>query len=198
MTAPTTYPSRRKGRNSMWPRLSAVLGFAAVAIVLAIAPAAAGQSSQQLEMYTLRGNPEKIARATEGVELAGVQRTASGITAGAVLTPEQRAKVAASGRGQADAQPEGPDRHPAGRTPSGRRLQRLPVLGRAGRHPRRALPARAPQPEARKARGPRRDVPGSRADRAEGDEGATRNRRIATGGSRTRRTSTRASGSASR
>jgi Zinc carboxypeptidase/Immune inhibitor A-like, MAM domain len=81
----------------MWPRLSAVLGFAAVAIVLAIAPAAAGQSSQQLEMYTLRGNPEKIARATEGVELAGVQRTASGITAGAVLTPDQRAKVAASG-----------------------------------------------------------------------------------------------------
>ena len=81
----------------MGPRLSAVLGLAATAIVLAIAPAAAGQSSQQLEMYTLRGNPEKIARATEGVELAGVQRTASGITAGAVLTPDQRAKVAASG-----------------------------------------------------------------------------------------------------
>jgi murein tripeptide amidase MpaA len=78
----------------MWPRLSAMLGFAAVAIALAIAPAAAGQD---LEMYTLKGKAEKIARATEGVELVDVQQTATGITAEAVLTASQRAKVAASG-----------------------------------------------------------------------------------------------------
>jgi hypothetical protein len=81
----------------MWPRLSAMLGLAAVAVALAIAPAAAGQGREKLEMYTLEGRADKIAQATEGVELAGVQQTASGIRADAVLTASQRAKLAASG-----------------------------------------------------------------------------------------------------
>jgi hypothetical protein len=48
-------------------------------------------------MYTLEGPAEEIAQATEGVELADPQQTASGLRAHAVLTSDQRAKLAASG-----------------------------------------------------------------------------------------------------
>jgi hypothetical protein len=81
----------------MWSRWSAVVGLAAVAIALAIAPAAAGKGREKLEMYTLEGGADKIAQAVGGVELAGVRQTASGLTADAVLTQDQRAKLAASG-----------------------------------------------------------------------------------------------------
>ena len=81
----------------MWPRLSAVLGFSAVAIVLAIAPAAAGKGRSMLEQYTVKGDAAKIAKAIGGVELADVQQTRSGIKAAAVLTASQRAKLAATG-----------------------------------------------------------------------------------------------------
>ena len=81
----------------MWPRLSAVLGFSAVAIVLAIAPAAAGQGRSMFEQYTVKGDAAKIAKAIGGVELADVQQTRSGIKAAAVLTASQRAKLAATG-----------------------------------------------------------------------------------------------------
>ncbi|MDP9143905.1 MAG: M14 family metallopeptidase [Actinomycetota bacterium] len=64
---------------------------------MAIAPAAAGQTREKLEMYALQGSAAKIARATGGVELAGVQHTRRGIRADAVLTRSQRAKLAASG-----------------------------------------------------------------------------------------------------
>jgi hypothetical protein len=50
-----------------------------------------------LEEYTVEGNEDDIAKAIGGVELAGVQRTQSGIRADAVLTQSQRAKLAASG-----------------------------------------------------------------------------------------------------
>ena len=48
-------------------------------------------------MYTLKGSASKIARATQGVELAGVRYTRRGIRADAVLTQSQRAKLVASG-----------------------------------------------------------------------------------------------------
>ncbi len=48
-------------------------------------------------MYTLHGSASKIARATQGVELAGVRYTRRGIRADAVLTQSQRAKLVASG-----------------------------------------------------------------------------------------------------
>jgi hypothetical protein len=81
----------------MWSRLSAMVVLAAAAIALAIAPAAAGKEREKLEMYTLEGGADKIAQAVGGVELAGVRQTASGLTADAVLTQDQRAKLAASG-----------------------------------------------------------------------------------------------------
>jgi hypothetical protein len=81
----------------MGSRRSTVVGLAAVAIALAVAPAAAGKGREKLEMYTLEGNADRIAEAAGGVELAGVQQTASGLKADAVLTAHQRAKVAAAG-----------------------------------------------------------------------------------------------------
>jgi Zinc carboxypeptidase len=81
----------------MRSRVSAVVGFAVFAIALAIAPVAAGQDRPTLQEYTLEGRADKIAEAVGGAELAGVQQTASGIRADAVLTQSQRAKVAASG-----------------------------------------------------------------------------------------------------
>ncbi len=74
---------------------SAVL--AAVALALAIAPTAAGQGRERLEMYTLKGRPDKIAKAAGGVELAGKRQTRTGIKADAVLTADQRAKLQAAG-----------------------------------------------------------------------------------------------------
>jgi Zinc carboxypeptidase/Immune inhibitor A-like, MAM domain len=74
-----------------------MLGIAAVAIALSIAPVAAGQGRPSLEEYTLKGSAEKIAQAVGGVELAGVEQTRSGLKADAVLTASQRAKLAASG-----------------------------------------------------------------------------------------------------
>src|SRR5215208_2935088 len=68
---------RRKGR-SMRSRVSGV-SLAVVAIVLATAPVASGQETPMLEEYTVEGSEDQIAEAVGGVELAGVQRTQSGI-----------------------------------------------------------------------------------------------------------------------
>jgi len=76
-------------------RASAV--FAAFAIGLVIAPAAAGQDRDPLQMYTLQGRADKIAKAAGGVELAGQRQTATGLQAEAVLTRDQVAKLRASG-----------------------------------------------------------------------------------------------------
>ena len=86
------------------------------------------------------------------------------------------ARAACQGRrerreGQADAQQERPDSHPAGAASGRRRLQRLPLVGRARRHPRRAVRDRAGQPADRQARGPRADAPGPRDHRPEGHRG---------------------------
>ena len=78
-------------------RVGTSAGLAAIAIALVIAPAAVGQSSQRLEMYTLKGRPDKIAKAAAGVELAGKRQTRTGIKADAVLTAGQRAKLEAAG-----------------------------------------------------------------------------------------------------
>ena len=81
----------------MWSRFVVLAALAAAAIALAIAPAAAGQGREKLEMYTVTGNAGKIARATQGLELAGLRYTRRGIRADVVLTNAQRAKLAASG-----------------------------------------------------------------------------------------------------
>jgi hypothetical protein len=78
-------------------RRSAMFGLAIFAAVLAVAPVASAKTRAQLEMYTLEGSAGSIAQAAGGVELAGVQQTASGIRADAVLTESQRDKVAAAG-----------------------------------------------------------------------------------------------------
>ena len=78
-------------------RLTALVGSVATSLVLLAAPAAWGQGRDGLEMYTLQGPADKVAEATQGVELAGVRADASGIKAEAVLTRGQRAKLAASG-----------------------------------------------------------------------------------------------------
>jgi hypothetical protein len=75
-------------------RISAVVGFVAVAI--ALAPAGA-QGRDALQMYTLKGNAGKISKAASGVELVDVRQTASGIKADAVLTSAEHSKLAASG-----------------------------------------------------------------------------------------------------
>jgi Zinc carboxypeptidase/Immune inhibitor A peptidase M6 len=81
----------------MWSRFVVLAGLAAAAIALTIAPAAAGQGRQKHDMYTVTGNAGKIARATQGLELAGLRYTRRGIRADVVLTNAQRAKLAASG-----------------------------------------------------------------------------------------------------
>jgi Zinc carboxypeptidase len=81
----------------MWSRFGALVGLAAVAITLVIAPTAAGQRRERLEMYTLQGSADEITRATQGTELAGLRYTRRGIRADAVLTRSQRAKLVASG-----------------------------------------------------------------------------------------------------
>jgi hypothetical protein len=81
----------------MWGRTGVRAVLAAVAIGFTIAPAAEAGRRNQLEMYTLRGSATTIGKLTAGVELAGVRRTASGLRAKAVLTADQRAKLAAAG-----------------------------------------------------------------------------------------------------
>ncbi len=81
----------------MCSRAGVRVGLAAVAITLMIAPASAAKGREKLEMYTLRGSAATIGELTAGVELAGVRRTASGVKADAVLTQDQRAKLAAAG-----------------------------------------------------------------------------------------------------
>ena len=124
-------------------RRSAMCGLATFAIALAVTPAASGQGSARLEMYTLEGSAAGIADAAGGVELAGVEQTASGIRAEAVLTDAPAREGGGCGReGEADAQQEGPDGDRAGRRPGGRRVRGLALVGRARRHPGRALRGR--------------------------------------------------------
>jgi Zinc carboxypeptidase/Immune inhibitor A peptidase M6 len=68
-----------------------------VLLALLASPAAGGQGRERLKMYTVRGAATEIAQATQGVELAGVERTARGIRAEAVLTRDQVSKLRASG-----------------------------------------------------------------------------------------------------
>jgi hypothetical protein len=70
------------------------LGLAVLAIGL---PASAIAKTGRVEMYTLVGDPGKIAKATQGVELAGQRQTAAGFKANAVLTGGQVSKLRAAG-----------------------------------------------------------------------------------------------------
>jgi zinc carboxypeptidase/immune inhibitor InhA-like protein len=78
-------------------RLTALVGSVAVSLVLLAAPAALGQGRDGFQMYTVQGPAAEIAEATQGVELAGVEQTASGTKAEAVLTRGQVSKLRASG-----------------------------------------------------------------------------------------------------
>jgi hypothetical protein len=80
----------------MWSRVGASVAFAMVAVALVIAPAATAQGSG-LEMYTLKGRADKIAKGASGVELAGQRQTRTGIKAQAVLTSSEVSKLRASG-----------------------------------------------------------------------------------------------------
>src|SRR4051812_39512571 len=75
------------------------VGVALGLVVLAVSfPAAAGaKGGTRLETYTLEGDAAAVAKATQGVELAGLRRTAAGIRADAVLTADQRSKAQALG-----------------------------------------------------------------------------------------------------
>ena len=153
----------------MYSRAGVRAGLAAAAIALMIAPAAAAKG---LEMYTLRGSAATIGELTAGVELAGVRQTRRGLRADAVLTSAQRAKLVAAGvKVRLKRNAKGQTVSRAGRAAGSGRLRGLPLVGRAGRHPRRALPRRGAQPAARQARGLGQDAPGSRADRAEAHPG---------------------------
>ena len=77
--------------------IGSVVGLILIAAALVIAPAAAAKDGVQLEMYSVSGDAGAIAEGSAGAELAAVERTADGITAEAVLTDAQRAKLAASG-----------------------------------------------------------------------------------------------------
>ncbi len=68
---------------------------AVAASALLIVPGTA--SAAGLEAYTLEGSDDKIAKATDGLELAGTRRTSKGVRTHAVLTRSQRAKLIASG-----------------------------------------------------------------------------------------------------
>jgi hypothetical protein len=78
-------------------KVGGFVGVAVSALVLALAPSAGAQSSEGLDMYTLEGPPDEIARAAPGVELVAPQDTPAGVRADAVLTKAQRANVAAAG-----------------------------------------------------------------------------------------------------
>ena len=78
-------------------RLTALVGSVVASLVLLAAPAAWGQGRDGLQMYTVQGPAGEVADATQGVELAGVEQTASGIKAEAVLTRGQVSKLRASG-----------------------------------------------------------------------------------------------------
>jgi hypothetical protein len=78
-------------------RLTALVGSVLVSIALLAAPAAGGKEREGLQMYTVRGPAAELAKVTQGVELAGVEQTARGIKADAVLTRDQVSKLRASG-----------------------------------------------------------------------------------------------------
>ena len=78
-------------------RLTTLVGSVAASLVLLAAPAAWGQGRDGLQMYTVQGPAGEVAEATQGVELAGVEQTASGTKAEAVLTRGQVSKLRASG-----------------------------------------------------------------------------------------------------
>jgi hypothetical protein len=78
-------------------RLTALVGSVFVSIALLAAPAAGGKGREGLQMYTVKGAADEIAEVTQGVELAGVEQTARGIKAEAVLTRDQVSKLRASG-----------------------------------------------------------------------------------------------------
>ncbi len=78
-------------------KVAVVVGVAVSALMLVLAPGAAGSSGGMLQEYTLEGSPDAITRAVPGVELVAPQPTPSGIRADAVLTKSERAKVAAAG-----------------------------------------------------------------------------------------------------
>lgn len=81
----------------MRPTRSATVVLATLALTVMSSPALATPPEAALEMYTVEGAADKISAAAPGLELAGLQRTAEGVRADAVLAEPQRAKLAAAG-----------------------------------------------------------------------------------------------------
>ncbi len=83
----------------MRSRFAAVVALVSAGFALGLAPPAAGQSSEGLEMYGLEGSAETIAETVGGAELIDVEPTPAGIRADAVLTAEDASKLRARGVG---------------------------------------------------------------------------------------------------
>src|SRR6476661_1218008 len=84
--------SREEG---IFMKLVTTFGLGLAVLVFGVSPAAA--KTGRLEMYTLTGDSGAIAKATQGVELAGQRQTASGFKTDAVLTRAQVSKLRAEG-----------------------------------------------------------------------------------------------------
>ena len=102
----------------------------------------------------------------------GTRQVRGGTEVDLIMTTGQRDKLADAGVDAALTRVRGGQTVRSSRHAWRRTAQRLAVLGRGGRHPRRALPPREGQPAAGQARGARPHPPGSRDHRAEADPGA--------------------------
>ena len=182
-------------------RRSFMLGLATFAIALAVAPAASATGGPAAGDVHAGGQRRHDRQGRRGRRAR--RRAADGVGHQGRCRPDrERARQAGRRRrqGHAQAQQEGPDGDRAGapRWPPAASTSGARGTSRAASAT-SCIDVAAQQPAARQARGARADASGPRADRAEGHAGrparcpTDRGRRCCT-----RRTSTRASGSASR
>ncbi len=150
-----------------------LIGVVAFATAAAGSSARGGQSGASLDLYTGVVSSAQLGQLVrQGYEVdeasAGRRRRA-----GRPRADEGRRREAggAGHRREAAARQAGPHAGRARGGAGGRRLHRLALVRREGRHSRRALLDRAPEPADREARGDRPHDPGPRDHRAEGDEG---------------------------
>ena len=155
-------------------RLSA-LAFAAILALSVAAPATAkDHPSGGLDMFSATVDAATAGRLSKaGYDIADQQIQAGregpsepgAVRQGSISAPRRRRDHHRHPR-QA-----GQDGAPARRPPGRQRVQRLAVVGREGRHPRRAVRHRQEERGLREARGPRPHRPGSRDHRPQGDPG---------------------------
>ena len=83
---------RRKARS-----LSVLVALIAVVGALPTTTSAASPKREKLDMYVVSGSAADVGEATQGLELVDIRHTAEGITADAVLTARQAAKLRQQG-----------------------------------------------------------------------------------------------------